>query len=332
MIEASEINEKELIGVPFWKGLEVAGRKVNIYADFDKEFNDDCGIPSCSFYEEEDNESKYSVIHLEQEEVALEVNPEKTCFILACPKEEISQGRALLHLALCLTERERQLAGGALTHGSAVETPSGKGILFLGNQGAGKTTIAVNLGLRGYSLIGNDQVILERPLLEEDKVFLFGGTKYLMVRESAVLSGHLPLSRENFPDNGSSSWENKIKIDPLELGIRKSEGISELNSTFIIHIDPTGREKIHLERITPKDIKTNLFLGEKLARHISGVATHVMSDSGYLLSHTPSLDDSITRNNRRNLIYNLYDKGVYRIYGSDVNEIIYAIEDLIGEA
>jgi hypothetical protein len=330
MIELPELNEMEEMEVPFWKGFDVAGRRVNMYADFNKEFDDTCGIPNVGFYENEDQECRYSVIHLEQEEVTLEVNPEKTCFILSCPGEEICQGRALLHLALCLTERDRQLEGGALTHGSAVETLDGKGILFLGNQGAGKTTIAINLGLRGYSLIGNDQVILDRCSLDEGKIFLSGGTKYLMVRKSAVLSGHLPILEKSFPDNDSSCWENKIKIDPSELNIKKSEGIPELSSTFIIHIDPTGREKIHLERITPKDIKTNLFLGEKLSRHISGVATHVMSDSGYLLSHTPSLDDLRTRNNRRDLIYNLYDKGVYRVYGSDINEIICAIENVIG--
>lgn len=312
---------------PFYNCLEVSGIPVNIYSTLDNTNEDIYGIPCSKIINEENLDTKYSVIHTNSDDINIDCNPQKTTIYLECPPSLIKKGEALFHLAVSLTERERQLNSQILTHGAGMVTKEGKGILLLGNQGSGKTTLAVNMGLQGDFLVGNDQVIFGKDNHSSDELFLFGGTQYITIREAAILSGHIPLKDLSFNENGISPWEKKNRIEPREYGIQIYEGKNKINGAFVVHIDPTGNENTQIKRIFSNDIYTNLFLGEKFARHISGVATHLLSDEGELLSHTPSLDDATTRTNRLHLIYNLYDLGIYKVSGSNVQEIIDVIKD-----
>jgi energy-coupling factor transporter ATP-binding protein EcfA2 len=324
--EAKDENTQEK--PPFYNCLEVSGIKVNIYSPLDNTKEGTYGIPCSRIIHEEDPDTQYTVIHTESDFIDIDCNLEKTNIHLECPSSLIKRGEALLHLAVSLTERERQLNSQILTHGAAMSTQEGKGILLLGNQGSGKTTLVVNMGLQGDSLIGNDQVIFGKESSKSTSILLFGGTKYITIRESAILSGHIPLKDICFSDNGTSPWDKKKVIDPQSYGIQVCNDKREIAGVFIVHIDPTRNEKTQIKKVLPNDIYTNLFLGEKFARHISGVATHLLSDEGFLLSHTPSLDDKMTRNNRINLIHDLYQLGIYKISGSNIQEMIDIIRDI----
>jgi hypothetical protein len=331
--ETERLIEREIRNedVPFWQSIKIEDIDINIYSELKHNVYETYGIPSASFNQEESPETPYSVIHYDSNYVYVDCNEDKNTFILFCPKEEISNAKPLIYLANSLAERERQLEGRLLTHGAGVVSPDNKGVVILGNQGSGKTTLAINMGLRGYSLMGNDQIIIgQNPEKNDRKQYLLGGTKYLTIRKAATLLGHIPLDI-NFTKDDVSPWENKKVILPEEFGIEVREAPAEIKAVIITHIDALKQEETRITKLSPTNIKANLFLGEKFARHISGVATHLLSDSGYLLSHLPSLDDRFTRANRLDLIRGLYDTGIYTIHGGDVEEMINRINHVIAQ-
>lgn len=309
----------------FAKGINIAGIDVGIYSDTIQLSDKTYGIPCLEQYDKPKTENYNLVVHKDSEIVDLSYDFQRNSFLFQCPYELIQSGKSLLFLALALTERSRQLKSQLLSHGAGLVSPDGNAVLLLGNAGAGKTTLALNLCKRGFLLAGNDQIIIGKRH-EDSDIMLLGGTEYITIRETALRNNSLDKYNLNLSSNGGFGWNNKQVFSCEELGIKTSREPALIKKTYLIYLDAAGNENTGINRIDANNVGTNLFLGEKFSRHISGVATHLLSDAGYLLTHTPSLDDHITRKNRLNIINELYKIGIYELYGNNVDEMLDLID------
>ncbi len=294
-------NPERLREIDYVKAIQVGGYYVNIDAPFSVQ-PIDLGIPGCHYFDSKQDTS-FSVKFTESEHPIVLWDAENTTVTVMGPSSKFKSGTALIFRAMCLTEYQRQREGKVLTHGAGVVSPEGKGILLLGNQGAGKTTLVLSLGMRGYSLVGNDQVIFGKSA--GDVVELLEGTKHITVRQN-IRRYNLPvLQSVEFPTNGRSEWDTKKVLCPNNINMQECTDAKPLNAVFLIHLDGLGTDKAGIKRLCPNDLQANLFLAEKFSRHITGVATPLLADDGNLLALPPSLDDEYTRRSRVELIEDL---------------------------
>ena len=177
-------------------------------------------------------------------------------------KEGISLYYIGEYLAECLLiEQDNTL----LIHAASVYNPiTDHSILLLGDKGAGKTTVALRLCIEhGYHLIGNDQVIFG---LDSGILVTCAGTSFFKIRRTAVLSDKLLFrlfsKYFNHPSHfNQASWDDKISIDPGELGIRTCNFSVEISEIYYIKADK--QEKQICQSIW-NDSLASLFLNEIL--------------------------------------------------------------------
>lgn len=209
-------------------------------------------------------------------------------------KEGISLYYIGEYLAECLLiEQDNTL----LIHAASVYNPiTDHSILLLGDKGAGKTTVALRLCIEhGYHLIGNDQVIFG---LDSGILVTCAGTSFFKIRRTAVLSDKLLFrlfsKYFNHPSHfNQASWDDKISIDPGELGIRTCNFSVEISEIYYIKADK--QEKQICQSIW-NDSLASLFLNEILGRHISGQVACFQSDKGKYFSAMPLIN--YEKNNR----------------------------------
>ena len=118
---------------------------------------------------------------------------ENNNFFISGLFEEFSQAHTIPYFIHYILESERAKKGKATIHATAV-SKNKKGILILGKQGSGKTSITLELCRKhGYSLIGNDLVLTG---LQDDIGYLYRGTKIFRVRATTIKDYNKDL--ENF--------------------------------------------------------------------------------------------------------------------------------------
>lgn len=314
--------DKEKGEISSVESTTIGGFRVNI--DFPAEIKPmNLGIPECVYHADK-GPTKYEVCFQEAQRPFVHWNAEAGLAIVGGDLNNLRSGREMIFRAMSVAEYQRQKEGQILTHGAAVVSPEGKGIMILGNQGAGKTSTSVGLGSRGYSLVGNDQVIFGQG---ENGISLFGGTKYLLLRQT-IEQYQLPnLNSVVFPNGKKSKWDTKVTIKPEDINMGCCYDIAPVFGVFIIHLDGSGTEDAGIARLGPSDLQSNLFLAEKFSRHINGSATPLIGDDGRLLALSPSFDDQETLIKRQEVIGSLYEIGVYKVWGSRINEILDLVEN-----
>jgi len=306
------------------KAVEIGGYFVNISSPFPVSPMD-LGIPACR-YSGEHVVTPLKVEFFESETSGIVWDSQCTTAKILGNKSDLESGSHLIFRAICVAEYQRQKEGKILTHGAGMASPDGRGLLLLGNQGAGKTSIALSLGTRGYSIVGNDQVIFGQS---DRGIDLIDGTKYLTIRKN-VLRYNLPnLTSIDFPTNGRSKWDTKVIVNPEDVGISECTAPVPLCAVFIVHLDGSGTDKAGIKKLTPCDLQNNLFLSEKFSRHISGIATPLLADDGRLLALSPSFDDTDTLKTRQEIINTLYQIGVYKVWGGSLDEVTDIIEEAL---
>ena len=97
--------------------------------------------------------------------------------------EEFAESYTIPYFIHYILESERAKNGKTTIHAAAV-SKDGKGILILGKQGSGKTSITLELCRKyGYSLIGNDLILAD---IKENAGYLYGGTKIFRIRLTTI--------------------------------------------------------------------------------------------------------------------------------------------------
>ena len=207
-----------------------------------------------------------------------------TRLVVKAPTTHFSQGKSLIYIAQWLAELECTSHYSLLIHAGGVVDPDGQAVLILGDKGAGKTSIVLELcRSHGYYLIGGDQVRLS--IGDDGGLWVGPGDQQLVVRKSAVEAEPCFRTLEiDFHQEDNPDWETKERLPLAVNGITPTDRDHKMKSCFKVRIDRTACDSS--SGVWPIYART-LFIHELIGRHISGQATPFMSDSGRYYGSIP---------------------------------------------
>ncbi|MFE9882568.1 hypothetical protein [Streptomyces sp. NPDC005784] len=152
-------------------------------------------------------------------------------------------------------ERTRQQRQMLTLHANAAVTPSGRGVLLLGTKGAGKTSVTLALGERGWTHAGDDLAILAE---HDPQLLLYPGKATAAVRPQ-----------------DPQLWQAPKPIIILAPFIRDPV---PLTAAVRLTVHPAIPRAV-LASATPFSANEQLRLHEALARYISGLPTPLTGPS-----------------------------------------------------
>jgi len=148
--------------------------------------------------------------------------------------EEFLQSHTIPYFIHYILELERAKKGKATIHAAAV-SKRGKGILILGKQGSGKTSITLELCRRyGYSLVGNDLILAG---LQGNLGYLYGGTKIFRVRATTIKDYNKDLKKFFKPSN-NDEWTRIAIIEPDKIQVPIEKSIVPIHAIYYAHLYP----------------------------------------------------------------------------------------------
>ncbi len=297
--------------------MKSCGSIVEIDSDIDlyemvKDKIDFIDFPETTIEKYNSNEkSKYIVEYTNSDERILQYEDHKA--IIKYPIKEMGDGLTILFMAYPLLEVNRREKKSLTCHCAGVSI-DGKGILILGKEGSGKTTLAIEL-CRKYNakLIGNDLCVIDYNSLNNLK--LLGGTKYIFLRYESI-KRNIPDLLKNFDlqesDKKIDTWTFKKKVFPRDLGIQDQKDEVDIDSIFIVHID---QEKDFFCK-EANSLANILYLNENFSRYIRNTCTTMIKDNN-IINYIPSLDTKEFFDERAELInYMLNNKKIKYLSGS----------------
>ncbi|MET9255184.1 hypothetical protein [Streptomyces sp. NPDC003717] len=230
---------------------------------------------------------------------------------LRAPWRDTADGAVLGYLAAVLMERDRQRRGYFSMHAAAASL-DGRGVLLLGKEGAGKTSVLSRLCRHhGARLIGNDLTVLggRAPRCE-----LVAGTRFLFLRQASVDRSmadlDLPLPRRA----GLDPWRTKWRVEPAEVSIDVDTRPRPVERVHLVHVDESQPD---LRTGRADDTATLLHLHENAARYIRGTATHALHGAPQRpLGYIPSLDTAGLYHHRAAVLAHLaHEVGIEYVSG-----------------
>lgn len=262
------------------------------------------------------------VTYVCSDEISIDYDDSKATIAVAGPRKNFGQGPALVYLAEYLAANKLAAnEGNFLTHAAAVYDPeSDRSQVLLGEKGAGKTTLSVRLCSEGgLELIGNDQIYLGS---NEQEIYTSSGNTWFNIRRTATESDEYMrrFGETHLSHRGSRpSWNDKIRLEPEEIGIKRRLGAAIVQDIFHIRLDPT-QETLY---VAPwSGIQQNLVLHERFGRHISGQATPFQDDNGNYLGSLPLIDYHASSRQRDKLVRKIIAKGVTELFAPN-SEVAY---------
>ena len=196
-----------------------------------------------------------------------------------------------------------------------------KGIILLGERGAGKTSILLELCINyGYKLIANDL-----GLLHFDKklgcVFINNGTKIFGLRNTIAKMHHPDLLRFFIKDI-TDSWTTKSFILPDQIDVFVENNKTTIYKVFFCHLYADRNEKIFFNRMFGSWIRINLY--ENFSRYIRGSSLIPFLDGmdGNSIGYIPSLDQLKFHKQRVEFInYLVNDLGITYISSGNLQQV-----------
>lgn len=229
----------------------------------------------------------------------------------------MGDGLTILFMAYPLLEVNRREKRRLTCHCAGVSI-NGKGILILGKEGAGKTTLAIEL-CRKYNakLIGNDLCVIDYNFLNNLK--LLGGTKYIFLRYESI-KRNIPELLKKFDlqkdDKKIDTWTLKKKFFPEDLGMQVEKSEVIIDSIFIVHIDQE-KNFYHKETNSLTDI---LHINENFSRYIRNTCT-TMINSNNIIDYIPSLDSKEFYIQRKELINYLFNNKKIKYLSGNIEDV-----------
>lgn len=180
--------------------------------------------------------------------------------------EEFLQSHTIPYFIHYILESERARKGKATIHAAAV-SKNGKGVLILGKQGSGKTSITLELcRKRGYSLVGNDLVLTG---LQKGKGYLYGGTKIFRIRATTIRDYNKDLEKFFKSNDNNDKWTWIAIVGPDKLQIQKEKAVVPIHAIYHIHLYPPGHNFIAKE---VDRIFSRIYLYQIFSEYIRGSA------------------------------------------------------------
>jgi hypothetical protein len=245
--------------------------------------------------------SGYILQHEDSEQSSISVSNDHKEVVVRAPKSDLRQGEVLLSAAYPLVESQLQEEGYLTCHAACVVL-EGKGILLLGSNGSGKTSVVLELCQKyGAELTGNNQCIIGM----DNMLRVADGTKPITLRYSSVNQDH-PEYVVLFKKDDKDPWRKKISVNPEEIGINVHEGPVDISSAYLLHVDNTLTD---LYKDKARALDDKLYLYDNFSRiiRLTGM-TPLLGDEYDFSSYFPSLDTPQLYNNRLAVIGHLQDK------------------------
>jgi len=250
---------------------------------------------------------------------SVEYHAENATAVLSAPEDELADGQALAYLAFWISEPVRQRAGEITFHAGGACTESGGGCLIVGERGAGKTSLILELTRsHRFTLIANDIAMLAYDR-QRREISLTGGSKVIGLRLAAARAS-FPELLYYFHETDRGSWWNKAFIDPASLGICTCDH-APIHKAFLVHLDTTGSDELSCYPMSDKWIRN--YLHENLSRYIRASALLVFgAATGKTLGYLPSLDQAELYEFRDTVIEYLIERVcVLNVSSGDVRRI-----------
>lgn len=320
---------EKLLNCGFRGHLTTPGGSVNVYSDVNetdkvlKSLTRDLNglVPGLSVEELPDQKAASLFLSEDRNRSIIFDNNFNTA-ILSGSENDFKDGQALLWSSYWLMEAQRQDKSMFTLHSSALEI-DGKGIILFGHSGAGKTTVMLDL-CRKYegSVISNDLTIIKHNTSSQE-MEVVDGTKDLRLRLSSV--------SRNFPDLGilfqgtnGSAWEDKIAVNPEQMGLKSFKKPSKLDSIFEIHLDSKEQDPLIIEKATGIPFLYRLY--EDMSRIVRGSAISIFSEDADFLGYLPSLDDEEKHKKRVDCINHMTKvHGIVSVSGGNLDQVSEAI-------
>lgn len=193
------------------------------------------------------------------------------------------------YLVHYILESERAKKGKATIHAAAI-SKNGKGILILGKQGSGKTSITLGLCREyGYSLIGNDSVLAG---FKDNSGYLYGGTKIFRARATTVKDYNKDLERFFKSDEKNDEWTRIAIIKPEEIQVAIEKSIVPIHAIYYVHLYSPNHKFISRE---VNLLFSRIYLYQIFSEYVRGSAIIPLIGKDLRFSdYTPSLDTKDT--------------------------------------
>ena len=200
------------------------------------------------------------------------------------PWDQMREGETILYLGYPFVELQWQQQFSLTTHAACVEL-DGVALLLLGKEGAGKTTLALQLCRQyGASLIANDLTVIGK---RKNRLTALGGTKFFFLRYESIRR-NLPELLPLFTEPNKDPWLRKAKVPPEILGITTLGAPMPVHRAYMVHVDETQRE---IFTDSADNLVTKLYLNENFSRYIRSTCTVMLGGKNYdFMGYIPSLD------------------------------------------
>lgn len=216
------------------------------------------------------------------------------------------------------SEVQRQEDGKFTLHAAAA-SKNEEAVLILGNKGAGKTSLVLELCAKhGYKLVGNDVLIVGETNNDKKRIGVHCGDGVLKPRK---------LTMDRFPefasvcefDSQKSPYDAKAIIDPANIGIEVERAITPITKVVQIFLN-ADESALTISR--PEMLPFRLNLHENASRYIKGAVTPLMDFSGDLIGSMPSFDRPELARKRATILERLITEvETLSISGGNIGEI-----------
>lgn len=237
--------------------------------------------------------------------------------IIQYPLAEMENGMTILFMLYPLLELNRRNNKSLTCHAAAISL-NGNGIVLLGKEGAGKTTLAIELCQKyGAKLIGNDLCVIDYK--ELDNIKILGGTQYFFLRYESI-KRNIPQLLEKFDEDNLKenidTWIFKKKFYPKELKINIEKEATNVNKFYIVHIDQEKK----IFRKEARTLANILYLNENFSRYIRNTCT-TMINKNKIIDYIPSLDNKKFTMERNELINYLFDNNKIEYVSGNISDV-----------
>lgn len=246
---------------------------------------------------------------------AIEVQ-ENGNFLISGSLEEFAEAHTIPYFIHYILESERAKKGKATIHAAAV-SKNGKGILILGKQGSGKTSITLALCRKySYSLIGNDLVLVG---VKENLGYLYGGTKIFRIRATTIKDYNKDLGRFFKSTENADEWTRITIIKPEEIQVVTEKSIAPIHAIYYVHLHPPNHSFIAKE---VDWLFSRIYLYQIFSEYIKGSAIIPLIGKDLRFSnYLPSLENELTFKKRIKLINRIISNKNYKYIAGALADI-----------
>ncbi|MFH1896146.1 MAG: hypothetical protein ABH814_01560 [bacterium] len=224
----------------------------------------------------------------------------------------------LIHYAL---EAERAKKGKLTIHAAAV-SKNGKGILILGKQGSGKTSITLGLCRKyGYSLVGNDLVLAG---VKGNFGYLYGGTKIFRLRAATVK--HYNRGLKVFFESGENcdEWTHTAVVNPEKIQVTAEKSVVPIQAVYYVHLYPPDHSFLAKEI---DQLFSRVYLYQIFSEYIRGSAIIPLVGKDLKFSnYLPSLDNETAFKKRIKFINWIISNDNYKYIAGTLADICIFID------